>query len=887
MSMTLIKKLDLPVKGTLTSVSPAPFDVVSGSLFLGGYGPSGAGTCDARGGDSTFGQINFSVQPRTFIGAWIMIKSQEVQGTNSQFIIRTDSGMHLASNSGGIIAISEFIWNAPLTGIVPDFQWVFFGMAASLVSGTSFDLKFWYKTLTGPFTVWASNANDNIFAPISAAKFGRCQTGLQYPNVEFAFGSPCVYTYDNNDFSDIVYPAEIVSPPSRGDYYVNPAIGNDANDGITPATAWKSAAQINAVTAHTGILLSISYATGSSLVIDTGQGSLDLSVPLSLGVRGLNVRAAVGQSWIVIKPYKTLAPGGWTSVGSGVYSTTDTIALCCVWENDQWLNHPNGANYAAVSAALASTPGSFWTDGTTLYLHPFGNTDPRSDGKTYTRSHVGFAFPAVQLAAAHLSIQNLYVQKTCDVNASDGTPNGGYGIGSMPGYGGNTLIKDCYCDYGGKHCFGLADDATNADVTIDNLRVEQGSPYAAFGGQSPLVSYINNGTGNIHRYLRCRCDKPSGAIGSTTGGAFAAYPVFINHGGAANNFAEIQFINCLFSQGWLVDYGVSQLLTITGTTFGLYETNTPVVNVNRCRIDFRAVTLNGSATLVMRNCIVTPMSPLQAGGFVGFGLRNIVEMSNNVFDLSGIPSTDNPNRGFLDRQAALNLTFRNNVVIIPSGKDYTILNNGVNTDTLNFTKNAYTLGAQLKVAWQYNDGTTTADRTLAQWQALGKDAGSFNSAALGLSGYKPAQGSPVIDAGINLGPLEDYTGKVFNPRNDIGAYEYFLVPVPSAAISGTGTYDLLYAIAQNTAGTPPKFGDGIYDLVWKFAQNTAGTPPRPGDRMYDLYYKIAQNTAGVAPPRFGDRTYDLLCKIARNTGSTTVRGGTYDVLCQIAGNTAK
>ena len=44
------------------------------------------------------------------------------------------------------------------------------------------------------------------------------------------------------------------------------------------------------------------------------------------------------------------------------------------------------ADFAAVKDQLSATPGSFWTDGTTLYVHPFASTDPRTDGKRYERS---------------------------------------------------------------------------------------------------------------------------------------------------------------------------------------------------------------------------------------------------------------------------------------------------------------------------------------------------------------------------------------------------------------------------------------------------------------------------------------------------------------------
>src|SRR4029077_14388607 len=386
MSLHLIRKLDLPTTGTITAGNSSPFDNASGSLYLGGYGPNNAGTCDARGGDSCWGQIQFSDVPRTFFGAWLLIKSQGTAGTNSQFIIRTTTGMHLASNSGIIVAMSEYVWNAPLIGLDPNNQWVFFGQAATLVSGTNYDLKFWYKTLTGPFTQWASTTNANIFAAPNGIKFGMALGNVSNPVVEFAFGCPCVYSYDNNDFSDISYPAEIIPPPSRGDYYVNCGNGNDANDGMTPQTAWRTGGKINAVTAHTGILPSTSYATGSRLLIDTNNpvSTLNLQddVPngLFLNTRGMTVIGGYDPDpfWnetIYCRVTYPMAPyENSTLVGNNVYAHLPASAAsavhCVVWDDSAWMNHPVGTTYASVQAYMESTPGSFWVeeDGSKIYV---------------------------------------------------------------------------------------------------------------------------------------------------------------------------------------------------------------------------------------------------------------------------------------------------------------------------------------------------------------------------------------------------------------------------------------------------------------------------------------------------------------------------------------
>ena len=103
---------------------------------------------------------------------------------------------------------------------------------------------------------------------------------------------------------------------------------------------------------------------------------------------------------------------------------------------------------------------------------------------------------------------------------------------------------------------------------------------------------------------------------------------------------------------------------------------------------------------------------------------------------------------------------------------------------------------------------------------------------------------------------------------------------------GAGLNNLLFQIAQNTAGIPPAVGDGLNALSWKICQNTAGTPPAVGDGLYNLYYKIAGNTAGILP-RPGDRLNDLLYKITQNTAGISPKVGDSrsNLLYKIAGNT--
>jgi hypothetical protein len=79
---------------------------------------------------------------------------------------------------------------------------------------------------------------------------------------------------------------------------------------------------------------------------------------------------------------------------------------------------------------LDATPGSFYCDGTNVYLHPFSNTVPSSDGFIYTRSRNrgGPNTPglsAVNAAASNLWVDGLCISKTCLASRYDNDPGNG------------------------------------------------------------------------------------------------------------------------------------------------------------------------------------------------------------------------------------------------------------------------------------------------------------------------------------------------------------------------------------------------------------------------------------------------------------------------------
>ena len=94
------------------------------------------------------------------------------------------------------------------------------------------------------------------------------------------------------------------------------------------------------------------------------------------------------------------------------------------------------------------------------------------------------------------------------------------------------------------------------------------------------------------------------------------------------------------------------------------------------------------------------------------------------------------------------------------------------------------------MARAYNDGTTTANRTLAQWQALGKDldALALLDAEIDVDHF-PLAGSPLLDAGTDRGRTVDYSGTTFLHRRSIGALELETDPGSPDDLVWTKTWD--------------------------------------------------------------------------------------------------
>ena len=821
-ALTFVAREPFVGPGTLTNTSPgANFSSVSGTLTLVRVGPrtsfiaAPGWSADIRttGSVNYRGTINLSGAASTcgMWGAWVRVKAFPPSGGYMSVLqLLNRSGTNVVAdfsiNSNGILSASPYNYGgSPVTFTGPTITpntWVWLAVAWQIQTGSNF--PYGIRCLSMPLggsspTIWGSadhlSALDTSFSNVNVG----LQTGGTGPMVRI--GCPSLYSLAS--FSDIAYPGDIIPPVEQSNsWYVNTVTGSDNNDGATPATAWKTAAKINMESQYCGMLDSNAAGPGGGdvLTIDTSGGPLVIGAStLSFATQGLKVQPVSTQSYIQCQAEQILLNSAFTlTTGlSNTYQTSDTQTNIVAWENDKWMWHVKSAsygaaaaitnpttgtttNYASTGAALDAVAGSFYTDGTTLYIHPFGNTNPATDGKVYTRSIFRNQAPAVAFTAGNYRAIGFYIRKTTLVDSSD-NDFGAYCFqdGVLNGSGFSSSVEGGYFAYGDKHCFGSTGGVTGSTLLILNTECEQGHPYCLFGGQTPFVSYSGATTAdNVHIYRGCTCLTRSGLIGSIAGDPVGTGgDILLSHNnGTGISYSSIILDDCNFASGSATMGIASNLNIIDQTHLGQLFTGCPVTTIQQTTFPNQLVTMqSGAASLSVQNCLIKPTFALTpAPPYNGFLVFGTVSIQGCTFDLSGI--TGNSGSYFLQsviqRQGALNLTFRNNAYIVPTGENLPLLYNPSSSDTLTFDHNAYNLGSGTTLVRSFNNLSGTSSLTFAQWQALGQDCvNSSVGANLQLQADQPQSTSPLLDAGVDLGSVADVTGTIYPHRNTIGAYQ--------------------------------------------------------------------------------------------------------------------
>ena len=545
---------------------------------------------------------------------------------------------------------------------------------------------------------------------------------------------------------------------AQNTYYVSPG-GDDAKDGLTPQTAWKTVAKVNAT----------AFAPGSQILFQRdgewreslwASSSGTSAQPIVYGAYGTGARPTFWGS-DVLNNGNFQKVGGTTSTYSiPVSQTVNTFLADHEFYRSSWVLTDQSSDVTTNLNYVNANSNTWYYTGGQLYVNT-GGVDPQAAPKVYTaaiRDDVVYSN-----ARNNLVFRDLIVQESAKYNA-------GYAFrvsGSS-----NVRIEDCEAYRAGKHHFGVINSTgfvgedLYATIALPDQR--------PFGGATAYVSYSDQSrSGDTSQWINTLCENYRDT------GAGTNYAAFTSHGPGMGDI----LIQNMVSRGCeitLYTEGPGERVRIIDTTIenkGLVLWDASNVLVDGLTIigsDGRIV-LKGSDN-VLQNSLVIGARPPDGHGWnavTSTGGNNTIRFNTIVLD----PAT-------ADTWSA---------ICLASGDS----NTHVYGNLIAGTANAFKVGGSGAFDADYNfyltdpifrlsDGSTL---TLAQWQALGNDAHGLDGEPMfadpASGDYSLLAGSPAIDKvlldPISMGILLDHAGnpRLFGVAADMGAYEY--IPEPAAA----------------------------------------------------------------------------------------------------------
>jgi len=604
----------------------------------------------------------------------------------------------------------------------------------------------------------------------------------------------------------------LVDPPLHPSitHFVDPAnysgTASDSNDGVTAATPLKTLSQISTmnaapnygffapatawqqasggvpngtaldITQHVavldanqkltgGLLFEYQHGTaalaGDTLVINNAGGAeipFGLTTALFLETSGLSFVSSGGAANpAVLSLFKTIPSSEWslTAGKTFTYQATDSVALCALFQNRVALNHPTGANYAAVASYLESTPGSFWTDGTTMYVHPFNSSNPGADGNRYERTTVGSSVitaAGVCVAAPNMLIKGVNVIGTTLTDPAAGGNIAGYALSVLDVANSFVVFDTCKSDYGTNHDFAQVASTTgfyNCRFALINCIAQRGGPYAGGSAYWAFVDFTPTGFGSGNETAYLGCSTGNGAIqiiGSalpgTNGYAWGTH-------GASAGWNNIFMLGCDFSRSNGISLQSAAMLTAADSKF--------------------MGSVGGAAASIFQRCWIYDEAIFPAGNF-----SSCVLSFNNAAAISGTGNTAVLNHCDLDATAATataifssagsnSFTFNSGVVLGSAA----VLSNIQSSDSVALACNEI----QGTTASTVLNSVANGNMTLAQAVTHGFDIGSAMTASPAvdsLTYQRTAQSTPAQATGA----ATDLTTVLFADRQTAGAYEY-------------------------------------------------------------------------------------------------------------------
>ena len=535
-------------------------------------------------------------------------------------------------------------------------------------------------------------------------------------------------------------------------YYVHPG-GDDARDGRSPATAFRTVARINSLRLSPGDR--VRFARGGEWreqLVASSEGAPGR--PIVYETYGAGAKPRFWGS-------DPLVPSAFRPVGGGVFQVPATREVHAILADHRFLrsaalrtrSHDPGVNRKYVQ----SHPGTWCYGEGQLYVHP-GDTDPRTDGRVYTaavREDLIFTN-----GKKHLLLRDLVVDESAKADA-------GYAFRIT---GDDIVLEGCEAYRAGKHHFGVI----NANEFLGKgLYAAYAMPDQGVGGATAYVSYSDRSRpGDRSRYVNCVAEH----LEDTGGGG--TYPAFYTHGEGIGSVV----LENLISRGAGVGLGNGESGAALRIRGGRLENAALEVFGNKVLVDGltltgpRAlVTLSGSDN-VLQNVLILGPNPGTAGyqaAVVDNGLRNTIRFCTFVLSPEA-PSYDavlslvKPNSG---------LSWYGNI-LLSQGKVLRIWFSGFDPSRYHASYNFYRPGAEFDTRFAGQGKSYSLDG----WKTV-LDAGSlqgdpkFTDPVKGdytLSADSPAIDAARLDRGLEKQVPTDFLG---HPRFqgkafDMGAYEF-------------------------------------------------------------------------------------------------------------------
>jgi hypothetical protein len=446
------------------------------------------------------------------------------------------------------------------------------------------------------------------------------------------------------------------------------------------------------------------------------------------------------------------------------YRNTFGVAPVAMWENGSLIR------IEASALSVDQTPGSWYYDGTFLYIHASDNSNVATNGKTYTYVTASSpSFTTWDNAQSWLIFDSLDQAETYNTSSTT--------LGGMYLTGAHSIARNLSAHDTFRHPICVYTGATS-DV-VSNI--------TAFNsyGTSPLCIYGTGTAGNLIQNSTFYNDTYMRSAYVFTGGVWS---VVVAHGGSQNNTID----SCLIYS----TAGPFRLDTFIGHGYGVL-------------VGDSTTSLTVSHSFIYGN--FEWGVDVGSGGNSGLTTGATISFWDNLLDISAASSSTSGGEGFLLTGSVGSIIY-NNTVYGPSATNPVVTQASTSTGALVKNNIVYAGGyasvdatSETSTAYDYNDYFSASGTpfiwggtayNLANWQAnSSQDAHSFstdpgltNASSLSTTGsYALLAISPAINAGVNLGST------------------YQMALTPSSAWPGS-----VSLLNQNSAGGGWEIGAFVY-----------------------------------------------------------------------------